>query len=100
MSDFFLLTLIAPPGHEEILVDWLLQFERPSGFSSFPVNGHSSSPENLTLVEQVTGRKRQIRFEMQLSGPDLDALLDRLKKDFAGSAIRYWVSPVIDAGRL
>lgn len=29
MSEFFLLTLIAPPGHEETLVDWLLQYEHP-----------------------------------------------------------------------
>ncbi|HYE37289.1 DUF3240 family protein [Methylocaldum sp.] len=100
MSEFFLLTLIAPPSLEEPLVDWLLQYEHPSGFSSFPINGHSSRPESLTLVEQVTGRKRQIQFEVRLAGPDLNELLDRLKKDFAESAMRYWVSPVVDGGRL
>lgn len=100
MSEFVLLTLIVPPAHEEPLIDWLLQYEHPSGFSSFPISGHSSHPESLTLVEQVTGRKRQVRFDVQLAGSDLEALLDRLKTDFAGSAIHYWVSPVVDAGRL
>lgn len=100
MSELFLLTLIAPPGHEEPLIDWLLQYGHASGFSSFPISGHSSNPESLTLVEQVTGRKRQVRFDVQLAGSELEVLLDRLKTDFAGSAIHYWAVPVVEAGRL
>lgn len=100
MSEFFLLTLIVPPAYEEPLVDRLLQYEHPRGFGSFPISGHSSNPENLTLVEQVTGRKRQIRFDVQLAASDLGGLLDRLKTDFAGSAIRYCVTPIIEAGSL
>lgn len=100
MSECFLLTLVAPPGHEELLVDWLLQYEHPSGFGTFPISGYSSNPESLTLIEQVTGRKRQVRFDLQLAASDLGVLLERLKTDFAGSAIRYWVTPVIETGSL
>ncbi|MGX2038687.1 DUF3240 family protein [Methylocaldum sp. MU1018] len=100
MSECFLLALTAPPGLEEPLIDWLLQYEHPSGFSSFPANGHSSHSESLTLIEQVAGHRRQIRFEVQLAGSELSALLERLKTDFAGSSMHYWVLPVIESGRL
>lgn len=100
MNEFFLLTLIAPPGLEEPLVDWLLEFESEYGFSSFPVNGHSSRHEGLTLAEQVSGRKRHIRFEMHLPEAELAALIERLKGDFAGVDLHYWVSPVLGHGRV
>ena len=98
MNQFVLLTLIAPPNLEEPLMDWLLEFEY--GFSSFPVNGHSSHPEDLTLAEQVSGRKKQIRFEMHLPEARWRPLIERLRRDFAGAGIHYWISPVVERGRV
>lgn len=95
-----LLTLIAPPSLEEPLVDWLLQFESQYGFSSFPVNGHSSRHEGLTLAEQVSGRKRQIRFEMHLPEGEWRMLIERLKRDFPGAELHYWISPIFELGRV
>jgi hypothetical protein len=100
MSDRYLLTLIAPPSLEEPLVDWLLEFESEYGFSSFPVNGHSSRHEGLTLAEQVSGRRRHIRFEMHLPETELSALIERLKGDFAGAGLHYWVLPILGHGRV
>jgi hypothetical protein len=99
MNEFFLLTLIAPPTLEEPLVDWLLQFESEFGFSTFPVNGHSSRQEGLSLAEQVSGRKKQIRFEMHLPESEWRPVVEKLQRDFAGAGIHYWVSPVIEQGR-
>lgn len=95
MPPFFLITLVVPPTLEEPLVDWLLQFESEFGFSSFPVNGHSSRHEGLSLAEQVSGRKKQIRFEMHLPESEWRPLIEQLQRDFNGAGIHYWVSPVV-----
>ena len=99
MSACFLLTLIVPPGLEEPLVDWLLELESAYGFSSFPVSGHSSRQEGLTLAEQVIGRKRQVRFEIALPEGEWRPLIERLRHDFAGTGIHYWVTPLLERGR-
>jgi hypothetical protein len=98
MDKFYLLTLIAPPRLEEPLVDWLLAFEY--GFSSFPVNGHTSRQEGLTLAEQVSGRKRHVRFDMHLPETEWGSLVERLRRDFAGTGIHYWISPVTAQGEV
>lgn len=100
MTGTTLLTLIAPPSLEEPLVDWLLQFESRYGFSSYSVNGHSSRHEGLSLAEQVSGRKRQIRFEMHLPEGEWEPLIERLKRDFPGTGLHYWVSPILELGRV
>jgi hypothetical protein len=99
MSDKeFLMTINVPPSLEEPMVDCLLTFEAEHGFSSLPVNAHDHKNEGLSLAEQVTGRQRKIRFQMYVDAEDMDDLIQRLRKDFSGSGIQYWVIPVIDKG--
>jgi hypothetical protein len=99
MSDKeFLMTINVPPSLEEPMVDCLLTFEAEHGFSSLPVNAHDHKNEGLSLAEQVTGRQRKIRFQMYIGADDMDDLIQRLRKDFSGSGIQYWVIPVIDKG--
>jgi hypothetical protein len=100
MSDLVLLTLLAPPPLEDNLVDWLLNAPSIRGFSSQAASCHSSRAEAMSLNEQVAGRTRRIRFEAQLSADGLGETLEALRTDFRGSAIRYWVTPVLDAGGL
>lgn len=100
MSQIYLLTLIADPGLEESLVDWLLRYEARYGFTSSRIDGHSSQLDGLTLAEQVAGRKRQIQFQMGVDENELAFLLERLKFDFPGSKIQYWVVPVIASGKV
>ncbi len=94
----FLITLNVPPSLEEAIVDCLLTFESEQGFSSLPVSAHDHRNEGLSLAEQVTGRQRKIRFQMYIDKNDLSALLKRLKADFSGAGIHYWVMPVIENG--
>ena len=96
----FLLTLNVPPSLEEPIVDCLLTFEAEHGFSSLPVNAHDHKNEGMSLAEQVTGRQRKIRFQMYVDADDMNDLIDRLRKDFSGAGIQYWVIPVIDKGVL
>lgn len=98
MTDSVLLTLIVPVSLEEVLVDWLFEVAPDRGFCSAPVNGHSGDHGALTLSEQVSGRKRQIRFEIHAPADDARGMIKRLRQDLPGAAIHYWIAPLMDAG--
>jgi hypothetical protein len=91
--------LTVQPTLEESLIDWLLDFDARCGFTSFPVHGHSGRPDGLTLPEQVSGRKQNVRFEICLPQPEVDRLIDALCRDFANTGVVYWVAPVARSGR-
>ncbi|MGJ0429182.1 DUF3240 family protein [Methylobacter sp.] len=94
----YLVTLNVPPGLEEAVVDNLLVLESEHGFSSFIVNSHDHRNEGLSLLEQVTGRQKKIRFQMYVPERGLPVLLAQLRQEFAGSGIHYWVLPIIENG--
>ncbi len=100
MTPQILITLTVPPSLEESLVDWLLQSSTHAGFTSHPVNGHSSRGEGLSQAEQVAGRKKQVRFQMHIPHEDLPRFMEQLKGDFAGAGIHYWISPLSDVGHI
>jgi hypothetical protein len=94
----YLVTLNVPPSLEEAIVDSLLMLEQELGFSSFVVNAHHHENKGLSLAEQVTGRQKQLRFQMYIDKNALDVLITQLKQEFSGSGIQYWVLPIIDNG--
>lgn len=98
MHQNYLITFTVAPAIEGNVVDWLLQYAGSEGFTSFPVYGHSSSHEGMSLFEEVVGRKKQIRFQLHVSASELPRLLERLRHDFAGAGLHYWVMPVIETG--
>ncbi len=100
MSKLYLLTLVTDPELEEPIIDWLLKYEVRYGFTSSRIFGHSSRLTGLSIAEQVAGRKRQQRFQVCVDQETLDFLLERLRLDFGGSGIRYWVVPVISEGEV
>lgn len=97
-SNEYLVTLNVPPSLEEVVVDSLLLLETEHGFSSFPVNAHHHVNKGLSLSEQVTGRQKRIRFQLYVSVEKLPDLIIKLREDFAGSGIQYWVLPVVENG--
>jgi hypothetical protein len=94
----YLITINVPPSIEESIVDCLLTFETASGFSSFIVNAHDYKNEGFSLAEQVTGRQKKVRFQMYVPEQDLQTLLAKLKGNFTGAGIQYWVLPIVDSG--
>lgn len=100
MTDNYLVTLTAAPSLEETLVDWLLSHEGRYGFTSFPVAGHASRHQGLSLEEQVAGRKKRVCFEIHVHKEDLADLLTGLKQDFANTGLHYWLSPLLECGTL
>lgn len=100
MTDTVLLTLIVPASLEETLVDWLFENAPDQGFCSGPVNGHTSRHGPMSLSEQVSGRRRQIRFEVHLGSPEAQAVIDQLRRDFPAASLHYWISSLQGAGKI
>jgi hypothetical protein len=91
-----LLILNAPSSLEEGVVDCLLTLESEHGFSSFPVNVHHHENKGLSLAEQVSGRQKQICFQIHIDEDGSRLLLKRLQQDFSGAGIQYWVLPMLE----
>lgn len=94
-----LLSIIAPPTMEEELIDWLLTQPNISGFTSQAANGHGSGHQ-MSLAEQVTGRRRQITFWIELEKKLADSILADLKQNFSGSGLHYWLLPLSESGSI
>ncbi len=97
MSELCLFVLVAPPQMEEALVDFLLEQEGFSGFSLQKIEG-SPAHGVLTLAEQVTGRKRQVMFQVHAGCSQARALVTQLGETFRGAGLHYWIAPLIEAG--
>ncbi len=100
MESQVLLSLVISPEVEDAVVDWLLEQEEISGFTSLQVSGHGASPHSMNISEQVAGRRRQVMIQTYL--PDMQAvsLVKGLEEAFAGSGMHYWLTPVITSGHL
>ncbi len=98
-ADSLLVSFNAPPALEEMLVDWLLEFDPEQRFASYTVNEHNGDHSQLSLAEQVTGRQKQVRFELILAKDRYEGFMDKFRMDFSGSGIHYRVVPVLSQGR-
>ncbi len=90
-SDLLYISLDAPPALEEILADWLMEFDPNQRFSSYTVNDHNGDHTKFSLKEQVTGRQKQVRFELYLEKDRYRQFLDKFKANFKGSGIQFRV---------
>ncbi|MFZ5593940.1 MAG: DUF3240 family protein [Pseudomonadota bacterium] len=95
-----LLAIIAAPQAEDALVDWLLTRAEVDGFTSLGIDSHASSHRGLTLAEQVSGRQRKLMFQIHLPCDAAHIVIEALKRDFVGSGLHYWLTPVMETGRL
>jgi hypothetical protein len=94
-----LVVLNVPPELERAVVDWLLEQTGGAGFTSFAVSGHSTSHEGLSISEQVMGSQRRQLFQVQVSASAVKDLLADAREKLGAADIRYWVLPVVQAGR-
>jgi hypothetical protein len=98
--DQCLLVLIVTPTMENTIVDWLLDRDDIPGFTSAPISGHGASAHSLTTAEQVAGRQRQVMFQLHLPVATAQVVVDALRQSFSGSAMHYWLTPVLASGHL
>lgn len=93
-----MLVLNINPELEEDLVDYLLEQSYLNGFTSYAVHGHGAFP-NMSLAEQVSGRRKRIQIEVLMDKEQLGELLAGLKSH-VGSDIVYWEQVIANSGRI
>ena len=93
MADYCL-SLVCPPTVEEKLLDTLLANAGSEVFTSTPTHSHGTAQGRLTATEQVMGRSRGILVSVLLSADELTRLRRLLGRDFAGTGLRWWATPV------
>ena len=95
------LTLVCHKSLEERLVDHLLGHpEWVDGFTVSQIDGHSLKQQLPSMLEQVRGRSQRIEIRCVMNMDEAQALLVYLKAEEANSEIAYWITPVIEYGRL
>ena len=92
--------LNVPPNLEEAVIDWLLSREGKNGFSTYRISGHSSEHEGLSAAEQVSGRRKRLRFEVDMPQRSVAAFLQGAKDVVGASDIHCVVYPILASGLL
>lgn len=96
----YCLTLISPPDIEEKLLDTLLTTAGNEVFTSTPTFSHGTAQGRLSATEQVLGRSRAVQVQILLSTDEMNRLLQVLRESFAGTGLRYWVTPLAHEGEI
>lgn len=95
------LTLVCHRSLEERLVDHLLTHpEWVSGFSLTRIEGGSQKESLPSMLEQVRGRSQRVQIATVMALADARELVEHLKRAEANAEIAYWMTPVIEFGRL
>ena len=97
-ADRVLVVLSVVPGLEEPVVDWLMERDGDTGFTSVPAFGHGADAEGLSIAEQVTGRRRRLRFEIAMPRAQCRSFLDEAVARFGTADIHVMVLPILAAG--
>jgi Protein of unknown function (DUF3240) len=96
----FCLNLICPPSLEEKLLDTLLDGQGSDVFTSVPVYSHGMAHSQLSEQEKVMGRSRSMHIQILLNAQTLQQLIAQVQREFSGTGIRYWASPVAFEGEI
>ncbi len=95
------LTLVCHRSIEERLVSHLLEHpESVHGFVMHQAEGGSQKEKLPSMIEQVRGRSQRVSFQAVMNLEDARALVAHLKVQESNPEIAYWITPVIDFGRL
>jgi len=97
MSDF-ICSILCSPDVEEKLLDQLLVAFADDVFTSTPTFGHGVAHAALSTAEQVLGRARATMVLILLKQDEWPALKALLVGGFAGTGLRYWLTPVLEEG--
>ena len=94
------LTLLCPPAIEEKLLDLLLVSPMATVFTSTATAAHGLPVGNLSQTEQVLGRAHATQVQVILAAADKTTLLENIRRQFAGTGLRFWVTTVVEAGEI
>lgn len=95
------LTLVCHHSVEERLVDHLLEHpEWVHGFSVLNLQGGSQNEILSSMIEQVRGRSQRVQIQTVMNLDDAHALLVCMKREEQNPEMAYWITPIIEFGRL
>ena len=94
------LTILCPPAVEEKLLDLLLLSPNTAVFTSTRTAAHGLAFGSLNQTEQVLGRAFATQVQVVIPDTDKEALLGDIHEQFAGAGLRYWITPVSEAGEI
>ncbi|MEQ1589338.1 MAG: DUF3240 family protein [Gallionella sp.] len=95
------LTLVCHHTVEERLVDHLLEHpEWVHGFTMLKMEGGSQKEILASMIEQVRGRSQRVALQSVMNLEDAHALVALLKQEENNPEMIYWITPVIEFGRL
>ncbi|MEQ1527639.1 MAG: DUF3240 family protein [Gallionella sp.] len=95
------LTLVCHHSLEERLVDHLLEHpEWVYGFSVLNLQGGSQNEILSSMIEQVRGRSQRVQLQTVMNLDDAHALLGCMRQAEQNPEIAYWITPIIEFGRL
>lgn len=92
------LTLICPPAIEEKLLDLLLLSSTMAVFTSTPTAAHGLATQHMSQAEQVLGRALATQVQVLLPAEAVNGLLQEIRLQFSGTALRYWLTNVTETG--
>lgn len=92
------LTLLCPSTVDEDLLDALLMLSCVTIFTSAPTSAHGLQSARLSETEQVMGRAFSTQIQVVFAIDDKEAVFAAIRDGFAGAGLRYWLTPVIEAG--
>ncbi|QDF95351.1 hypothetical protein CJ010_01685 [Azoarcus sp. DD4] len=96
-----LLTLIAPAALEDNLVDLLLALPAMAGgFTTHRADGHGREIALVGANENVRGRGDRVCIRLALQADAVQPLLAELRAALPDANVFYWLTPLIDCGRL
>jgi hypothetical protein len=95
------LTLVAPRHLEEELVEQFLAHpDWAEGFTLVQAEGYSHHHDSLSARERVRGRAQRVAAQIVLEAAHAQALLTHLKQRFPKPDVAWWLTPVLEFGRL
>ncbi len=95
------LTLAFHRSLEERLVSHLLEHpEWVHGFVTFKAEGGSQKEKLPSMIEQVRGRSQRATIQVVMNLEDARTLIAHLKHEESNPEIAYWITPVIEFGRM
>ena len=94
------ITFLCPLVLEEKLLDLLLMNADANVFTSTATAAHGMAHEELDQVELVLGRARATTIQVIFDATDKDTLLASLRREFKGTGLRYWLTPILESGEI
>lgn len=100
MNQSQMLSVVVDEASRDDVIDLLMTMDDISGFTLSTVNGFSREHSQYDIAEQVAGYRQLFRIDILHDVHQCEGLLTGMRDLKAASSIRYWVTPVIETGKL